>query len=56
MDYYGLRPGMGVEWIERDEGIFLMPVPEDPIGAFRGASRGDTQALLDHRKADKKKE
>lgn len=51
-----LQPGMGVEWIVRDEGIFLMPVPKDPIKAFRGSGGGglSTKVLLEQRALDKK--
>lgn len=35
---YRLKPGMGLIWVEREEGIFIMPVPEDPIAAFRDSS------------------
>lgn len=44
-------------WLERDEGIFLMPVPEDPIKAFQDKlSAVGTKDLLKQRRADRLKE
>lgn len=51
---FNLKPGMGIEWIERDEGIFLMPVPEDPIAAFQGG-KGDTDFLVKSRRLDRER-
>jgi AbrB family looped-hinge helix DNA binding protein len=52
-----LKPGMGIMWIERDEGIFLMPIPEDPIKAFQDTSSPmSTEDLLKARRADRMKE
>lgn len=52
-----LEPGQGMIWIVREEGIFLMPVPEDPIAAFRGSGKGvGTEDLLRERALDKKRE
>ncbi len=53
---FHLTPGTGIEWLETSEGIFLLPVPEDPIKAFRGKSKGLTKALLENRWEDRKKE
>lgn len=53
---YHLKPGMGMMWIERDEGIFLMPVPLDPIQSFRGQSKGEVDLLLKERKKDRARE
>ena len=53
---YRLTPGTGVEWIETPDGIFLLPIPKDPIGAFRGKSQGLTDALLQNRRRDREKE
>ena len=52
-----LKPGMGIMWIERDEGIFLMPIPKDPIKAFQDqTSKLSTADLLESRRADRLKE
>ncbi len=53
---YHLIPGTGVEWMETADGIFLLPVPKDPIAAFRGKSRGLTKALLKERRQDRERD
>ena len=53
---FHLTPGTGIEWMETPEGIFLLPVPADPIKAFRGKSKGLMKALQDNRKKDRQKE
>ncbi len=54
---FNLKPGTSIEWQEREGGIFLFPVPEDPIGSFRqDKDRGETAALLKFRKMERKKE
>ncbi len=53
---YHLVAGTGVEWMESAEGIFLLPVPKDPIAAFRGQSKGMNRVLLKDRQEDRKKE
>lgn len=53
---YHLKPGMGIMWIEREEGIFIMPLPSDPIEAFKSSlAQGEVDLLLKERKADKNK-
>lgn len=49
---FQLKPGMGIEWIERDEGLFLYPVPADPIASFRSQAKGENKALLKERRKD----
>lgn len=55
---FHLIPGTGVEWLETPEGIFLMPVPKDPIKAFRGSgkSKGLMKILLESRREDRMRE
>lgn len=50
---FHLTPGTGVEWIETKEGIFLIPVPKDPIAAFRGKTKGLTAILTEDRKKER---
>lgn len=35
---YQIKPGMGLMWVEREDGIYVLPVPQDPIAAFQGPS------------------
>ena len=53
---FHLEPGTGVEWLETREGIFLLPVPKDPIAAFRGKGKTSTKHLLEERKRERAKE
>lgn len=53
---FRLTPGTGLEWIETDEGIFLLPVPSDPIKSFRGKSQGLGKILKEQRSLDRQKE
>lgn len=53
---FRLEPGTGVEWIDTPDGIYLLPVPKDPIKAFRGQSRGLTNKLMDARREERLKD
>ena len=54
---FRLEPGSGIEWIVTSEGIYLFPVPKDPIAAFRGkGTKGLSKLLLDERQKDRLKE
>jgi AbrB family looped-hinge helix DNA binding protein len=50
----GIRPGQKLEWVENDGVITVLPVAKDPVGAFRGSSRGwkMTESLLQDRRDD----
>lgn len=51
---FGLKPGQKLEWVEDGQVIYVLPVPKDPVRAFRGSSRGLrlTESLLADRRAD----
>jgi len=51
---FGLKAGQKLEWVEDGKVIYVLPVPADPIKAFRGSSktRGLTEALLEERRKD----
>lgn len=54
---FQLKPGMGVSWIVREEGIFLLPIPEDPIAAFKSPKEAvSTADLLKQRRSDRLKD
>ncbi len=54
---FGLKPGQKLEWVEDGKVIYVLPVPDDPIRAFRGSSKGVrlTEALLQSRREDARK-
>ena len=37
---YGIRPGGKVLLAERQDRLLLVPLPDDPVKAFRGALKG----------------
>jgi AbrB family looped-hinge helix DNA binding protein len=57
-DKYGIYPSTSIRWIEKKEGILMVPDTEDPIVAARGMLKGTgvLKAYLREKKKDKKKE
>ena len=53
---FKLLPGTGVEWLETPEGIYLLPVPEDPVAGFRGRSRGLAKTLATLRREERRRD
>ncbi len=51
---FGLKPGQKLEWVEDGNVIYVLPIPKDPIGAFRGSSERSRlrEALLRSRRED----
>ena len=37
---YGIRPSTSIKWVEKKEGILMVPDTEDPIIAARGMIKG----------------
>ena len=55
---YGIRPSTSIHWVEKEEGILMIPDPEDPIKAARGMFEGSgmLSAYLKDKKREKEKE
>ncbi len=55
---YGIRPSTSIHWVEKEEGILMVPDSEDPIVAARGMLKGSgiLKAYLKDKKKEKEKE
>jgi AbrB family looped-hinge helix DNA binding protein len=55
---YGIHPSTSIRWVEKKEGILMVPDAEDPIGAARGMLKGSgvLKAYLKEKKIEKKRE
>ena len=55
---YGIRPATVVRWIEKDQGILMVPESEDPIMAARGMLKGSgiLKAFMKEKNREKQKE
>jgi len=50
---YGIEPHSRLEWIDDGHTIRVIPIPEDPIRAARGSTRGLTRRLLEERELER---
>jgi AbrB family looped-hinge helix DNA binding protein len=57
-DKYGIRTATAIRWIEKDQGILIVPESEDPITAARGMLKGSgiLKAFMKEKKSEKQKE
>jgi AbrB family looped-hinge helix DNA binding protein len=55
---YGIRPSTSIRWIEKKEGILMVPDKEDPIKTARGMLKdsGILKAFLREKKIEKERE
>ncbi len=55
---YGIRPTTAIRWIEKDQGILMVPESEDPIVATRGMLKdsGILKAYLKEKRLEKQRE
>ena len=55
---YGIRTATAIRWIEKEQGILIVPESEDPIVAARGMLKGSgiLKAYLKEKRLEKQKE
>ena len=55
---YGIHPRTSIRWIEKEEGILMVPDSEDPIEAARGmfSGSGILKAYLEAKRREKERE
>ena len=55
---YGIRTATAIRWIEKDQGILMVPESEDPIVAARGMLKGSgiLKAYLKEKRLEKQRE
>ena len=55
---YGIRTATAIRWIEKDQGILMVPESEDPIVEARGMLKGSgiLKAYMKEKRREKEKE
>ena len=55
---YGIRASTSIRWVEKEEGILMVPDSEDPIIAARGMLKGSgiLKAYLKDKRSEKERE
>jgi len=55
---FNIEPESSVEWIVEGSNIKVVPLPKDPVAAFRGRGSGrySTERLIEERRTEKKDE
>jgi len=55
---YGIRSLTAIRWIEKDQGILMVPESEDPIVAARGMLKGTgiLKSFMEEKKLEKQRE
>ena len=55
---YGISPSTSIHWVEKEEGVLMVPDSEDPIIAARGMFKGSgiLKAYLEEKKREKARE
>lgn len=55
-DALDIKIGQKIAWLKLGNLVTLIPVPENPIKAFIGRSKGLTDALIEERKKERARE
>jgi AbrB family looped-hinge helix DNA binding protein len=55
---FNIEPESQLEWVEEGNAIKIIPLPKDPIKAFRGAGRGryTSEKLVKDRRKERREE
>ena len=55
---YGIRSATSIRWIEKDQGLLMVPESEDPIASARGMLKGTgiLKAYLKEKRLEKQRE
>jgi len=55
---YGIRSSTAIRWVEKDQGILMVPESEDPIVEARGMLKGSgiLKAYLKEKRLEKQRE
>ena len=52
-----IKPNTTLEWVLDGNTVRVIPLPDDPLAAFRGSGKGGTvQALLKDRRRDRSRD